>query len=281
MIHARFYQLHGAFTLQVSTMISNMTGRLQNKVALITGAGRGIGQAIARKMAAEGAAVTIAELDPKTAQATADELCAAGYQAIGVPTDITREADVKAAVDQTLQAFGKLNILVNNAGKNFYYDASTMTGDEWDGAMAVDVKGAWLCCKYAIPPMLAQGGGSIINIASIHARMTVEGMFPYGAAKAALTGMTRSLALDMGRKNIRVNAICPGWVRTALVQEWFETQPDPKAAEDKVLSVQPMGRIATPEEIANVVAFIASDEASFVTGAELFVDGGASIRFAT
>jgi NAD(P)-dependent dehydrogenase (short-subunit alcohol dehydrogenase family) len=261
--------------------VVTMIGHLQNKVALITGAGRGIGQAIARRMAAEGTAVTIAELDPRTAQAAADELCAAGYSALAVPTDITREGDVQNAVEKTLERFGKLNILVNNAGKNFYFDAATMTGDEWDTAMAVDVKGAWLCCKYAIPPMLAQGGGSIVNIASIHARMTVEGMFPYGAAKAALTGMTRSLALDLGRKNIRVNAICPGWVRTALVDEWFATQPDSAAAEERVLSVQPMGRIATPEEIANVVAFVASDEASFITGAEIFVDGGASIRFAT
>jgi NAD(P)-dependent dehydrogenase (short-subunit alcohol dehydrogenase family) len=258
-----------------------MVGRLENKVAIITGAGRGIGQAIARKMTAEGAAITIAEFDPKSGQAAADELCAAGYSALAVPTDITRESDVKAVVEQTLQRFGRLDILVNNAGKNFYFDATTMTEADWDEAMAVDVKGAWLCCKYAIPPMIAQGGGSIINIASIHARMTVEGMFPYGAAKAALTGMTRSLALDLGRKNIRVNAICPGWVRTTLVDEWFNTQPDPKAAEDKVLSVQPMGRIGTPEEIANLVAFIASDEASFITGAELFIDGGASIRFAT
>ncbi len=258
-----------------------MTGRLLDKVALITGAGRGIGQAIARKMAAEGAAVVLAELDPQTAQAAADALCAEGYSALAVPTNITREGDVQNAVQRALERFGKLNILVNNAGKNFYYDAATMTGAEWDDAMAVDVKGAWLCCKYAIPPMIAQGGGAIVNIASIHARMTVEGMFPYAAAKAAITGMTRSLALDLGRKNIRVNAISPGWVRTALVQEWFETQPDPKAAEESVLRVQPMGRIATPEEIANVVAFVASDEASFVTGAELFVDGGASIRFAT
>jgi NAD(P)-dependent dehydrogenase (short-subunit alcohol dehydrogenase family) len=146
--------------------------------------------------------------------------------------------------------------------------------------MNVDVKGAWLCCKYILPSMKVARAGSIINIASVHARITASGHFPYAAAKSALVGLTRNLALDYAPYNIRVNAICPGWVRTALVQGWFDQQADPKATEDRVLSFQPLKRIGTPEEIANFVAFVASDEASFITGAELVIDGGMSIMFA-
>ncbi len=256
-------------------------GRLENKVAIVTGAGRGIGEAIARKMTAEGAAVTVAELMADNGAAVAATLQGNGHKAIFVHTDITRSDSVAAMVEQTVQAFGRVDILVNNAGKNFYYDATQMTEAEWDDAMNVDVKGAWICCKYAIPQMVNVGGGSIINIASIHARLTIKGLFPYAAAKSALVGMTRSLALDWGLKNIRVNAVCPGWVRTYLVDEWLSKQPDAQAAEEEVLKVQPMGRMASPAEIANFVAFLASDEASYINGAELPIDGGLGARFAT
>jgi NAD(P)-dependent dehydrogenase (short-subunit alcohol dehydrogenase family) len=256
-----------------------MTGRLQDKVAFITGAGRGIGRAIARKMAAEGASVVIAELDQATGQTVADELLAAGLRALSIPTNITRESDVKQAVDQAVGHFGKLDILVNNAGITFRYDALTMTEDQWHAAMDVDVKGVWLCCKYAIPHMQAQGGGAIVNISSVHARTTGAKYFPYAAAKAAVLGLTRNLALDFGPQNIRINAICPGWVRTEAVQEWIDSQPDPVAYEKRILSFQPVRRIGSPEEVANLVAFIASDEASYMTGAELVIDGGLTIQY--
>jgi len=257
-----------------------MSARLENKVAFITGAGHGIGRAIAYKMAHEGAIVALAEIDFESAQSVADELNKEGCQAFAIQTDITRETEVQAAVTQAIERFGRVDILVNNAGKNFYYDATTMSEADWDNAMNVDVKGAWLCCKYALPAMKAAKAGSIINIASVHARITAPKHFPYAAAKSALVGLTRNLALDYASYNIRVNAICPGWVRTALVQEWFDQQADPKATEDRVLSFQPLRRIGTPEEIANFVAFVASDEASFITGAELVIDGGMSIMFA-
>jgi NAD(P)-dependent dehydrogenase (short-subunit alcohol dehydrogenase family) len=257
-----------------------MGDRLRDKVAFITGAGRGIGHAIAQKMAFEGAAVALAEIDLVSARSAAEALLNRGCQALPVETDITRETDVQAAVHHVLERFGRVDILVNNAGKNFYYDATTMSEADWDDAMNVDVKGAWLCSKHILPSMMAVGAGAIINIASVHARTTAPGHFPYAAAKSALVGLTRSLALDYARYNIRVNAVCPGWVRTGLVQGWFDRQPDPKAAEDRVLSFQPLRRIGTPEEIANVVAFVASDEASFITGAEVVVDGGMSIMFA-
>jgi len=257
-----------------------MGARLENKVALITGAGRGIGRAIAYKMANEGAMVVLAEIDVESAQSAAEELLKEGCQAIAIQTDITHETEVQATVNRVMKRFGRVDILVNNAGKNFYYDATTMSEAEWDNAMDVDVKGAWLCCKHVLPLMVAANAGSIINIASVHAQITAPGHFPYAAAKSALVGLTRNLALDYAPYNIRVNAICPGWVRTALVQGWFDQQPDPKAAEDRVLSFQPLRRIGTPEEIANFVAFVASDEASFITGAELVIDGAMSIMFA-
>lgn len=254
--------------------------RLENKVAFVTGAGRGIGQAIAYKMAREGAAVALAEIDLESAQIAAEELLSQGYRALAIQTDITREDQVQAAVSQVLEQFGQIDILVNNAGKRFHYDATTLTEADWDDAMDVDVKGAWLCCKHILPSMIAAKAGSIINISSIHARLTVRNHFPYAAAKSALVGMTRNLALDYAPYNIRVNAICPGWVRTPLVQQWFDQQADPKASEDRVVSFQPLQRLGTPEEIANFVAFVASDEASFITGAELMIDGGLSIVFA-
>jgi NAD(P)-dependent dehydrogenase (short-subunit alcohol dehydrogenase family) len=257
-----------------------MGSRLENKVALITGAGRGIGRAIASKMAHEGAVVALADIDLASAQNTAEQLQDEGCRALAIQTDITSEAQVQAAVRRVIEHFGRVDILVNNAGKNFYYDATTMSETDWDNAMNVDVKGAWLCCKHVLPAMKAARAGSIVNIASVHARITAPQHFPYAAAKSALVGLTRNLALDYASYNIRVNAICPGWVRTALVQGWFDQQPDPKATEDRVLSFQPLRRIGTPEEIANFVAFVASDEASFITGAELVIDGGMSIMFA-
>ncbi len=254
-------------------------GRLAGKVSIVTGAGRGIGKAIARKLAVEGAAVVIAEVDAEPGQQAAAELTADGYRVLFVQTDITREASVQSAVQQTVAAFGKLDILVNNAGKDFNFDATTMTEADWNTAMDVDLKGVWLCCKHAIPRILEQGGGSIVNIASVHARATSPNYFPYGAAKAAVVGLTRSLALDFSPKGIRVNAICPGWVMSDAIAAWIKSQPDPQATEDHIVSLQPVRRIGLPEEIANFVAFVASDEASYITGAELVIDGGLTAQY--
>jgi NAD(P)-dependent dehydrogenase (short-subunit alcohol dehydrogenase family) len=254
--------------------------RLENKVAVVTGGAQGIGQAIVEKFVAEGAKVALLDIDEPRGRATTEALGGEAGSVRFTRCDITREVDVSAAIAGSVEAFGRLDILVNNAGVNTYFDATTMTEDEWEKVFAVDLKGAWLCCKHALPHMRDQGAGAIVNIASIHAFMTTYNQFPYAAAKSGLVGMTRSLALDFGKHQIRVNAICPGWVRTQLVDEWLDLQPEGQAAEQRVLDQQPLGRMATPMEIANFVAFVASDEASYMTGAALLIDGGLSARFA-
>jgi NAD(P)-dependent dehydrogenase (short-subunit alcohol dehydrogenase family) len=169
-------------------------------------------------------------------------------------------------------------VLVNNAGVNANYDAVSMTDAEWDRFFGVDLKSAWLCAKYSLPHMLEAGGGAIVNVSSIHAAVTLEGFFPYAAAKAGLTGLTRSLALDYGPDGIRVNCLCPGFTDTRLVRESADRADDPAAARRTMASGVPLRRIAEPGEIAGAIAFLASPDASYVTGATLYVDGGLTAR---
>ncbi|MEO6223709.1 MAG: SDR family oxidoreductase [Vicinamibacterales bacterium] len=247
-----------------------MPGRLHDKVAVVTGGSRGIGRAIVEKFITEGASVTNLDLS-WTGVALAPF----------VRADVTREADVQAAMDEVRNTCGRIDILVNNAGVNACFDAETMTESQWEGVFAVDLKGAWLCAKHVLTGMKERRQGSIVNIASIHASLTMSGMFPYAAAKSGLVGLTRSLALDYARHGIRVNAVSPGWTRTSLVEEWFGSQEDPAAAEASVIKAHPMCRLATPMEVANLVAFVASDEASAITGSSFSVDCGLGIQFAT
>ena len=255
--------------------------RLSEKIAFVTGGARGIGRAIVEKFVAEGALVTFGDVDAQAGRQTQAELSAAGLHADFCHVDITAEADVRGAVDRLLAQHGTLDVLVNNAGINAYFDATEMTEADWDRTFAVDLKGAWLCAKYALRPMKRARRGSIVNIASIHATLTIPGMFPYAAAKAGIVGLTRSLALEYAPAGIRVNAVLPGYTRTRLVDEWLSTQPDPEEAERRVLKAIPLGRMATAGEIANLVAFVASDEASAMTGASLAADGGLSVIYAT
>ncbi len=253
---------------------------LKEKVVLVTGGARGIGRATAERVIAEGGHVAVVDIAESGAD-TVRDLDAHGGQALFVRADVRREPEVAAAVRACVDRFGDIDVLVNNAGVNAYFDATTMVEADWEAVFAVDLKAAWLTSKYVLPRLTAKRAGAIVNISSIHARLTVPGMFPYAAAKAGLEGLTRSLACDCGPYNVRVNAVAPGFTRTYLVEEWLNQQPDPAAAERAVLAQHPLGRMAEPADVAAVVVFLASDLACAVTGAVISVDCGHSIRFAS
>jgi NAD(P)-dependent dehydrogenase (short-subunit alcohol dehydrogenase family) len=253
-----------------------MAGRLEGAHVLVTGGARGIGAAIVEKALAEGARVSIIDRDA----AGRDLLAAldAGERALFCAGDVTRAADISQAVEAATRIFGPVNGLVNNAGRNVYADPVAMTEDEWEDVFAVDLKSAWLVARAVLPGMKAARRGAIVNIASLHADLTYPGMFPYAAAKSGLVGLTRSLALEVGQDGVRVNALSPGYVETALVTEFFARAD--ASLREKVLAAHPLGRIAAPAEIACCAVFLLSDEASFVTGANWRVDGGLGARFA-
>lgn len=255
-------------------------GRLLNEVVLVTGGAEGIGRAISEVAVREGAAVAIVDVNP-AGERVAVDMAAGGGHVVFAHADITREEDVNRAVAAVTKVLGPVTVLVNNAGKDTYFDPVEMTLSNWNDTFDLDLRAAWLVARATLPGMIAQQRGSIVNIASIHGTMTTPGMFPYAAAKSGLIGLTRSLALDMGRHGIRVNAVSPGFVRTKLVQAWLDDHPDPAEAEQRVLSFQPLGRIAEPSDVAEVVCFLASSAASYVTAAEFRVDGGLSARFAS
>lgn len=257
-----------------------MGERLNGKSAFVTGAGQGIGRGIAWQLAANGARVTIAEINRESGRSTADELCHAAYEAQFAQVDIRSEDDIVAGIAAHMKRFDGLDILVNNAGQNQHFDASKMTVDEWEKSMSLNLRGAWLCCKQALPIMAAQEAGVIVNIASVHATMTAYNFFPYNVAKSGILGLTRSLALDWGHKNIRVIAVSPGWVRTQPAIDYLEQADDPAAEEARVRNLHPLKRIGKPEDIGALVAFLASDKASYITGTEIVIDGGITARHA-
>jgi NAD(P)-dependent dehydrogenase (short-subunit alcohol dehydrogenase family) len=250
---------------------------LQDRVAVITGAANGIGAATAHRLHQEGVKVALLDIDQINGKALAERLGAA--RALFVGCDVTSEEQIAAAVDTIIEHFQGVDILVNNAGVNAYFDAETMTLEDWERFFALDLRACWLCSKHVLPHLRRQRRGVIVNVASIHARLTVKGMFPYAAAKSGIVGLTRSLALDYGSQGIRVVAVSPGWTRTRLVEEALAQQPDPQAARAQALAMHPLGRIAEPDEVAAVVAFAASEDASFITGVAIPVDGGLSARF--
>ena len=252
--------------------------RLTNKVALITGAGQGIGRETALLFAREGAKVAVVDINLAAAQAVVDEIGAA--HAIAIRADVAKAADSAAMIAQTEAAFGALHILFNNAGIMHSQDDNAMTTEEdiWDLTMNINLKGVFFGCKYGIPALLRAGGGSIINTASFVALLgAATPQIAYTASKGGVLAMTRELAVVHARQNIRVNAICPGPLRTELLMKFLDTD----AKKQRRLVHIPMGRFGEAHEIAKAALFLASDESSFTTGATFTVDGGITAAYVT
>jgi NAD(P)-dependent dehydrogenase (short-subunit alcohol dehydrogenase family) len=247
--------------------------KLKDKVAIVTGGSKGIGLGIATVFVREGAKLAIVARHPEEGEKTAEELCQKGGKAIFVQCDISKEEDIKAMVQTTLDSYGQIDILVNNAGVGVYKSVLDTTSEEWDHCLNIDLKGVFLCSKYVIPHMLNLGKGAIINMSSVHSHATVNGAAPYSASKGGITALTRNMAIDYG-PTIRVNTISPGWVLTPLIENLFSNYDNPDEQQRQVEQRQVMKRIGTPEDIGYAAAFLASDESSFITGTELFVDGG-------
>jgi NAD(P)-dependent dehydrogenase (short-subunit alcohol dehydrogenase family) len=250
---------------------------LDGRVAIVTGGSRGIGLATVGVLAAEGCSVMFCGRDPEAGEKAERELVARGEVAFRA-VDVGKEAEIAALVESCVERFGPPTILVNNAGVNANFEATEMTEEQWDRFFDVDLKSSWLGSKYVLPHMKEAGGGAIVNISSLHGFVTRDGFFPYAAAKSGLLGLTRSLALDYGPHGIRVNCVAPGFIDTRLVRESISLSDDEEAAERRMSAGVALGRIGSPEEVAAVVRFLASDEASYVTGASLLVDGGLTAR---
>jgi NAD(P)-dependent dehydrogenase (short-subunit alcohol dehydrogenase family) len=244
--------------------------RLHQRVAIVTGGGSGIGAAIARLFAQEGAAVVVADLLVERAERVAVQIRDAGGHATAIYVDVSSQADVVAMTTAVLAERGRIDVLVNNAGIARGGDALKTDEATWDLNFAVVLKGAFLCTKAALPSMLAQERGSIVNISSVNG-LTGLGEAAYSAAKAGLINFTQNLAIRYGSKNVRANVICPGTVRTPIWSERVQSHPD---VFDRLSEWYPLGRVGEPEDIAKAVLFLASDDAAWITGAVLAVDGG-------
>jgi NAD(P)-dependent dehydrogenase (short-subunit alcohol dehydrogenase family) len=244
---------------------------LEGKVAVVTGSTRGIGRAIAEGLAGAGAAVTVNGRNPEAAQTAADEIATAGGKSLAVTADVSKAADVERLISTTVSAFGRLDILVNNAAISPYYKpAETVTESEWDETMRVNLKGVFLCCQAAGRVMIPQKSGRIINISSIAGQVALPKLLAYTAAKGAVNQLTRVLAVEWARYGILVNAIAPAYVETDLTKG---LRNNPKLRDELVRQV-PLGRLAEPAEIVGAAIYLASNAASYVTGHMLNIDGG-------
>jgi meso-butanediol dehydrogenase/(S,S)-butanediol dehydrogenase/diacetyl reductase len=248
-----------------------MAGRLDGKVALITGAGSGIGRATAIRFAEEGAQVAAADLKAETAQETADLI---GPAAIGLGIDVTDRASIARVIEETTGRFGGLDVLVCNAGVTIVGSVMDLTEDEWDKELDTNLKSVFLCAKEAWDHLAARGGGSILSTASMAGQWAIPADAAYCASKAGLIMLTKCMALDGAKQNIRANCVCPGFTNTPMIDGYFDAQDDPDASRRFAVGLHPLGRMGEPVDHANAFVYLASDEASWVTGLELNVDGG-------
>jgi NAD(P)-dependent dehydrogenase (short-subunit alcohol dehydrogenase family) len=254
---------------------------MEGQVAIVTGGSKGIGLGIAREFMRERASVVISSRNKGALKEAEDELREMGNQIASVVCDVSNEEQVLNLMAETVSRFGRLNIVVNNAGLGIYKSLTETTTEEFDLALAVNLKGVFFCMKHAVPYLKHSGGGSIINIASVYSVQNVGGTVPYAAAKGGVASLTRAAAIDLAREGIRVNAIAPGWVDTPLVRSIFDSSGDPEAARREVEERQLLGRLGRPEDIGRAAVFLASDNSSYMTGSMIFVDNGMTAQLGT
>jgi NAD(P)-dependent dehydrogenase (short-subunit alcohol dehydrogenase family) len=254
--------------------------RFMGKVAIVTGAGSGIGRGIAECLAEEGCFVLVNDVREHAAKETCQILADTGYRAAVAIADISTLGGAETIVDGAVRHGGRLDLLVNCAGRQVVRQMDDLQPEEWDLILDVNLKGYYLCAKAAVP-LLATYRGAIVNIGSVHARATLEGFSAYAASKAGILGLTRALAVEYSPRGIRVNTISPGTIDTPLLQEYFNSCPDPARARVEFLKFHPIGRFGTPRDIGRAVMFLGSEDAGFITGSELIVDGGMTSRLVT
>jgi len=245
---------------------------MEGKVALVTGGSAGIGRATAVAFAQNGAKVVISDIDDEAGEEALELISAVGGQAIYVRADVAQASDVEALIGHTVERFGRLDYAFNNAGiEGVNAPTADCTDENWDRVIGINLKGAWLCMRAEIRQMLSQGGGAIVNCSSIAGLIGFPGTPAYTASKHGMIGLTRAAALEYATQGIRINAVCPGVIRTAMIERFTKGSPE---AEAQLVAGEPMGRMGTPEEVASAVLWLCSDGAGFVTGHPLVVDGG-------
>ncbi len=252
--------------------------RLKDKVAIVTGSSKGVGEGIARVFSREGANVVVVCRTEDAGKKMAEELGASEGRAIFVRTDVTSSESIQNMINTTIKTFGKLDILVNNAGYHISKNVEQTSEQEWKFIINTNLRSTFLCSKYAIPH-LRKTKGNIINISSMVGLVGQPNAGAYSATKGGQIAMSKGMAIDFAPDGIRVNVICPGWIQTPLVEDWFSQQKDPEAARKYIFSRHPIGRIGTIEECGKAALYLVSDDAAFVTGITLNIDGGITLGY--